>query len=96
MCSKAQPCSVVAAPEGGRGEIHGELAAKANVNAGAVKRKAQSADVLNVGYAERTRLVQGRLWNHTVEVCAAKAALSDFFDGLGIAHSKANHCVAAF
>ena len=96
LCSKIQPCSVAAVPEEVRDAIRSELAVKANVNASAAKRKAQSADVENAGDAERARLVQGRLRHQTVEVCQVNAALSDFFDGLGIAHSKVHRGVATF
>ena len=58
---------------------------KANANVSAAKRKAQSADVGNASDAERARLVKGRMRRQTVEVRSVNAALSDFFDGLGIA-----------
>ena len=78
---------MAAVPAEIRDAIRSELTVKANVNASAAKRKAQSADVENAGDAERVRLIQGLMRHHTVEVCLVNAASSDFFDGLGIAHS---------
>ena len=49
-----------------RGATRSELAVKANVNDGAVKRKVQSTDVENAVDTERARLVQGRLRHHTL------------------------------
>ena len=74
LCSKIQPCSVAAVPEEVRDAIRSKLTMEANVNASAVKRKAQSADVENAGDAERARLVQGRMRRQTVEVCQVNAA----------------------
>ena len=85
---------MVAAPEEVKDAIRSELAVKANVNASTAKRKTQSADVENAGDAERARLVQGRQRHEMVEACQVHAALSDFFDSLGIVHSKVNYCVA--
>ena len=76
LCSKIQPCAVAAVPDDVRDAIRSEIAAKANVNASAAKRKAQSAGVENAGDAERTRLVQGRVWHQTVATCQVNAALS--------------------
>ena len=85
---------MAAFPQETRDAIRSELALKANMNTSAAKRKAQSADVDNASDAERARLVQCWLRHHTVKACQVNAALPDFFDGLGIAHSKVKNCVA--
>ena len=87
---------MAAVPKEASDAIRSELAMNAKANASAAKRKAQSADVENAGGADRARPVQGRMRHQTVEVCQVNAALSDLFDGQGIAHSKVKHGVATY
>ena len=84
---------MAAVPEEVRDAIRSELAVKANVNDSAAERRCSP---LTSRTPERARLVQGRMRHQTLEVCQFNPALSDFFDGLGIAHPKVSHCVAAF
>ena len=56
-------------------------------------REKESRDVEEAGDKERAALVQSRMKSKfkPVDTCEVNGALSDFFDGLGIAHNKVDH-----
>ena len=54
-------------------------------------REEESHEAESVGDNERAEKVQSRIKTKTVDACKVDGALSDLFDGLGIAHNKVNH-----
>ena len=85
-----------------RREAVAELQLTATKSSDGAKRKATDGAIVDDEAANRAAKVhtQSKMRYKTVETCEVDGALSDFFDGLGIAHSKidsplAKKCFAA-
>jgi len=84
------PCTKV--EQDVRDEMAARLDAKAAVKAGNTKRKSELNELADEADGERATLVQSRMVRgKPAEVIEVNGALSDMFDGLGIAHNKVDH-----
>ena len=82
------PCDIQLVPEQTRTHARSFLALQREKKQSGEKREAQSNDVEEADDRDRTEKVQSKLREKTVEACEVDNALSDWFDGLGVAHAK--------
>ena len=93
VCTTAELCSEATMPisEETKAGCKAKLAMKAAKKTEKRAREAESASAQAADERERAENIQSRLKNKTVEACEVDGALSDVFDGLGLAHNKVDH-----
>jgi hypothetical protein len=74
-----------------KAEYKAKLTVKDKTATAKRQRAAESSGAEAAADKERAAQVQSRMKSKTVETCEVDGALSDFFDGLGIGHSKVGH-----
>ena len=90
LCKAIDPCSAAKVPEEQRLEAKAQLDARNGVAPGKKKRAAQADETAEDDATHRASH-QAMLRNKQESKCKVDSALSGMFDGLGIAHSKADH-----
>ena len=90
LCKAIDPCSAAKVPEEQRLEAKALLDARNGVASGNKKRAAQADETAEDDATHRASH-QAKLRNKQESKCKVDSALSDMFDGLGIAHSKVDH-----
>lgn len=90
LCKAIDPCSAAKVPEEQRLEAKAQLDARNGVASGKKKRAAQADETAEDDATHRASH-QAKLRNKQESKCKVDSALSDMFDGLGIAHSKVDH-----
>ena len=89
LCDGVDVCKKV--PEDVSAAAKAQLIVDATKKTLGGKRSAEDAAVAARSDVERAGQMQTRLRGSTVETCEVNGALSDFFDGCGIAHEKVDH-----